>query len=302
MNIDQLRYFLLVCDHGSMLRASQKAYISQQALSKSIAALEKDIGEPLFYRTSKGLNLTTLGLVLQEQSRTVIDSFDKMTTYMQEVVRANSGRLSIGFFPGFLYWISLNDWHTFTAEHPNISFKAKEYRLDLCREMVKNGDIDAAITVEVVDDRSLTVIPLALRKRVVLLRKDHPLAFKKQLQFNDLCGQQMIICANNICAKYVENLCQQYQLSMDSCLWVSETLNMYECCNDNDYVGLSIDFIADRLLPRFPNLVCRTFSDNAFAYPVSLIIRTDRSNNPSIPLLIDFIKARVPDTLPDLHK
>ena len=48
MDIRQLQYFLTTCEHGSFLKAAEYAYVSQQALSKAIASLEKEIGLSLF--------------------------------------------------------------------------------------------------------------------------------------------------------------------------------------------------------------------------------------------------------------
>ena len=55
MDIRQLRYFLRICSDGSILKASQNVFITQQALSKIISAMEQEIGAPLFFRSSRGL-------------------------------------------------------------------------------------------------------------------------------------------------------------------------------------------------------------------------------------------------------
>ena len=53
--------FLLLAEELNFSRAAQKLYISQQALSAQISALENDLGFPLFVRTTKSVRLTEAG-------------------------------------------------------------------------------------------------------------------------------------------------------------------------------------------------------------------------------------------------
>ena len=66
MDHKQLRFFRKICEEKSINRAAQKLFISQQALSKSIAKLEKEVGVPLLVRTPEGVRLTVAGQLLQE--------------------------------------------------------------------------------------------------------------------------------------------------------------------------------------------------------------------------------------------
>ena len=64
MDYKQLKFFRKICEEKSINRAAQKLFISQQALSKSIAKLEEELGTPLFIRTSGGVRLTPAGELL----------------------------------------------------------------------------------------------------------------------------------------------------------------------------------------------------------------------------------------------
>lgn len=66
MNYNKLRYFYEVSCTLNLTRAAQNLYISQPALSKHIADLERDFGVPLFIRTNRNLLLTQAGEVLRE--------------------------------------------------------------------------------------------------------------------------------------------------------------------------------------------------------------------------------------------
>ena len=61
MNMNQLKYVLTVASSSSLREAAMKLYISQPALSLSIAELENELGILLFERSNKGIGITDAG-------------------------------------------------------------------------------------------------------------------------------------------------------------------------------------------------------------------------------------------------
>ena len=59
----KIRYFLRAAEEKSFSRAAQQIYVSPQALTKQITALEQEIGGELFTRSSRGIELTRLGVL-----------------------------------------------------------------------------------------------------------------------------------------------------------------------------------------------------------------------------------------------
>ena len=58
------KIFLEVANSNSFLEASNKLYVSQPAISKSMSKLEEDLNVTLFYRANKGISLTPSGEIL----------------------------------------------------------------------------------------------------------------------------------------------------------------------------------------------------------------------------------------------
>ncbi len=61
MNINDLKNFLIVCENKSISHAAKLKGISQPTLTESIKRLERDMGSSLFYRSKKGVSLTSIG-------------------------------------------------------------------------------------------------------------------------------------------------------------------------------------------------------------------------------------------------
>ena len=55
LNMNSLKIFLEVANSNSFLEASNKLYVSQPAISKSMLKLEEDLNVTLFYRANKGI-------------------------------------------------------------------------------------------------------------------------------------------------------------------------------------------------------------------------------------------------------
>ena len=62
MDLRILRYFLAVADEGNITRASERLHVSQPALSTQLAALEDELGQKLFERGARGIELTEKGV------------------------------------------------------------------------------------------------------------------------------------------------------------------------------------------------------------------------------------------------
>ena len=77
MRTEQLRYLIEISRHSSMRAASEKLYLSPQALSMSIDKLENELGLTLLKRTNQGVSLTEDGQWLVELSNKFLDAIDE---------------------------------------------------------------------------------------------------------------------------------------------------------------------------------------------------------------------------------
>ena len=61
LNINQLQYFVVSAEHGSLSKAAEVLYTSQPHVSKTIKSLESYLGMELFERTPRGVTLSKDG-------------------------------------------------------------------------------------------------------------------------------------------------------------------------------------------------------------------------------------------------
>ena len=74
MDLDAVRTFVAVADTGRFSEAADELSITQQAVSKRIAALERELGVRLFARTARGAQLTEEGQAFLPHARDLLEA------------------------------------------------------------------------------------------------------------------------------------------------------------------------------------------------------------------------------------
>ena len=77
MDLDAVRTFVAAADAGQFSEAAAELSVTQQAVSKRVAALEKDLGVRLFARTARGARLTSDGLALLPHARELLHAEER---------------------------------------------------------------------------------------------------------------------------------------------------------------------------------------------------------------------------------
>jgi DNA-binding transcriptional LysR family regulator len=91
VDLNAVRTFVVATDEGRLQEAAAELGISQQAVSKRIAALEKDLGVRLFTRTARGIELTVDGGAFLPRARALLEAADRA----RESVRPGRGPLRV---------------------------------------------------------------------------------------------------------------------------------------------------------------------------------------------------------------
>ena len=77
MDIRQLECFVAVAEELHFRRAGERLGLSQSALSERISALEHEIGAPLFFRTTRQVNLTQMGADFLNDAKRILSDVEK---------------------------------------------------------------------------------------------------------------------------------------------------------------------------------------------------------------------------------
>lgn len=169
MQIQQLRYFLAVAEHGHFTRAADEVGVAQPSLSKQIQALEHELGSPLFERERGNVALTPAGTILLPHARSVLADVDTAHREVQRLIGLRRGRVRLGAPPSLCTSLVAEVLRTFSDAYPGVELFVEESASpDLVADLAR-GELDLAlvITPEQLLDPSLVVEPL-LREGLVV--------------------------------------------------------------------------------------------------------------------------------------
>ena len=142
MDSRPLEYFLRVSELGSITRAAAELHLSQPALSRQIAALEHELGVPLFTRTHGGVQLTEAGELLEGRARPILR---QLSILKEQVGEQAAGLLSFGIPPSWHHVFTEEFVARIIAESPAIKLRVYEGPSNVLREYMAAGLLDLAV-------------------------------------------------------------------------------------------------------------------------------------------------------------
>lgn len=122
MNLKQLRHIIAVADTLNFHRASERVFLTQSALSRSVANFEKDIGLKVFDRTNAKVSITYVGQQIISRARQLIIESTNFEQQLKNIHIGEAGEVSFGMGPFLAATVIPFALKRYHLEHPNITF------------------------------------------------------------------------------------------------------------------------------------------------------------------------------------
>lgn len=183
MRLTQLRDFLAVAEHHSLRAAARELGIAQPSLTKSIQALEKELGAALFQRTPRGAVVTATGAAFQARTQLVMEELRRAREEVSQLNEGDAGEVgfAISTAPTFLFLSrTLRD---FQRRFPKVKVRIVNGIFPVTVPELRSGRLDFAIVPRPDRDIGDEFVAETLLKnaRVPICRKSHPLAEARSL-------------------------------------------------------------------------------------------------------------------------
>jgi DNA-binding transcriptional LysR family regulator len=120
MELSQLRTFREVAGALSFTRASQKLNLTQSAVSHQIKALERELGEPLFIRSQRGIKLSEAGKVALSYAERIIEEADALRERLSGGERGLRGRVRAAAATQAFVHLFARLFESFMREHDGV--------------------------------------------------------------------------------------------------------------------------------------------------------------------------------------
>jgi DNA-binding transcriptional LysR family regulator len=173
----QLRHLISLAESGSFSKSAQAMYITQPALSRSIRALEDELGIPLFDRVGRRSELTSFGREVVERARHLVFEAGDLRDSGRQMREGQGGALRIGMGSGPGAMLMTPLLMRIATKHPKVRVVVARGGTELLTQALRARTLDALV----VDARSLLpavdlqVSELCEMRGVFMCRRGHPL-------------------------------------------------------------------------------------------------------------------------------
>ena len=146
VKLELYRVFQEVARMGNISAAAQNLYISQSAVSQSIKTLERKLGQPLFIRSTKKVQLTPAGQLLLKHVEPAMNLIRRGENQLFDSQGLGLGQLHIGASDTICRYYLVPFLSHFHSLYPNIHIKVTNRTSIECARLLENGQVDFIIT------------------------------------------------------------------------------------------------------------------------------------------------------------
>ena len=204
MNIDYFRNFIAVVDNKNILSASQKLFIAQPSLSNQIKTLEKIYNTKLMERGGRNITLTESGKIFYDKSKQIVNIYDSIKSEIN-MLNGDTGTLRIAIPPTIYRDLIVNHFSNFTNKYPSIKLNVYEVTSIKAEELLKNREVELAITnANLTDNEKYNIKELLKEKFRAIYPIQYPLPKKDKVNLKDIHKYRLAIPR-----AYVSNLKEQ---------------------------------------------------------------------------------------------
>jgi DNA-binding transcriptional LysR family regulator len=195
MRADRLRVLREVARHGSFSAAADALHLTQPAVSRHVAKLERETGMRLIDRLPGRLRLTDAGRALVEHAETVMAALSAAEGSLDALRGAEAGTLRIACFPSAAASLVAGALRAFHRAHPDVEVGFVDAQSDEALEVVRAGEADVALAFGPApgDRTGLRFLPLLSDRLKAALPAAHPLAARGHLRLQELRDEGWIV-------------------------------------------------------------------------------------------------------------
>jgi LysR family hydrogen peroxide-inducible transcriptional activator len=199
MTLTELKYIVAVARERHFGRAAEACHVSQPTLSVGIRKLEDELGVMLFERGGHEVSVTPIGRQIIDQAQRVLDQ----TATLREMAKQGKDPLLGSLRLGIIYTIGPyllpRILPQVIARAPQMPLLLEENFTVRLLELLRQGDIDAAILAEPFPDQGFDTAPLYDEPFVVAVPRAHAWARRRMIPSSELREQTMLLLGTGHC-------------------------------------------------------------------------------------------------------
>lgn len=282
MELTSLYYFKVVAELENITKAAENLYISQPALSKSIAKLEKSLGVSLFDRRRGRLNLSPMGKVYYEYVSNAFAVLQQGERRLEELKRDSGDRVSVASpVSALLHGLV----HDFVRSHNTENMQINQFLFsqDILETKLLMGELDFAVTPITVENNEIEQTKLMEEEIFAVVNEHHPLADRQYVALTEFRDEKFLVNESSFDIKIVRINCGLVGFDPQVLLCSNESQLIYAALRDN--LGVSLVPANQLNDPELTHVKALRVTDVELVRLISVAKRRDRIFSPNAQLL-----------------
>ncbi|MBN8982574.1 MAG: LysR family transcriptional regulator [Rhizobiales bacterium] len=194
MELHQLRCFVAAAEDLHFGNAARRLEMLPATLGRELRLLEKDLGTPLFVRTTRHVSLTSDGEAFLDEARNLVAKADALATDFRQRGRSRAATLKIGAIDTASVGLIPMLLHDFRKMHKDVAVELVEDKTIRLLPRLLSGRLDLAfVRPPERSDRRFDFEFLFHETAVAAVPSHHKLGAKKQLEIAELANEPMIL-------------------------------------------------------------------------------------------------------------
>ena len=192
MEFKQLRSFIEVVHRGGFTQAAQTLHISQSAVSKQVAQLEQDVGQPLLERQASQLHLTAAGRIVLERGEALLRQRQALLSELDDLSQMGRGELRLGLPMLGSDALFAGLFAEYRRRHPNIAIQLLEGGSRNIEQAVRSGELELGGSLTP-SDEAFDYQPFCNEPLDALLPVGHALAGEDRVDLQQLADTPFLL-------------------------------------------------------------------------------------------------------------
>lgn len=193
----RLRVLREVAEQGTLSAAADALHLTPSAVSQQLAALEREVGQPVIERNGRGVRLTGAAEVLVGHANVVLAQLEAAAADVAAYADGIVGTVRIAGFATALAEIVAPAAATLRETHPRLALTITEQEAPGCFTALARGDADLALSMASrlappADDFRFAQHPLRTDTLDAVLPAGHPLAARERIALADLASEPFV--------------------------------------------------------------------------------------------------------------
>jgi LysR family carnitine catabolism transcriptional activator len=189
LTIQELEAFLEVAETLSFRQSAERCFVSQPALSRTIASAETKLNARLFDRNTRRVQITSAGLELLPVAKRIVFELRDSLGYVSEFVAGRAGRFTIATVPAVAASILPARMQAFLQSYPNVSITLQSVDASEVLNMVAQGDAHLGVCSLPHDEtggviKTLEFTPLVRDELILICSDQDELAHEKSVSWD----------------------------------------------------------------------------------------------------------------------